>query len=215
MIEGDRFEVLDITTSPTSEYVGLRFRDMPIRGALIGAIVRDGAGRLPAQRRRPPGGRPRDRLHRVVPRRGRRARPVTAVSRREPSPHRAARIGDARLGSSSRGALGLIGTLLKYLSVSALFPTAAAHRVRRAVLAVPRRRRHRGAARARPRAARAPLARPDRVPGGLSRRVAHVAPRGRYAARSRTSSPATPSSSRPSTRSSRRCPGSRPRGPRC
>lgn len=40
MIEGDRFEVLDITTSPTSEYVGLKFRDMPIRGAVIGAIVR-------------------------------------------------------------------------------------------------------------------------------------------------------------------------------
>ena len=42
MLEGDRFEVLDLTTSPTSEYVGLRFRDMPIRGAVIGAIVRDG-----------------------------------------------------------------------------------------------------------------------------------------------------------------------------
>ena len=47
MIEGDRFEVLDITTSPTSEYVGLRFRDMPIRGALIGAIVRDGEAVFP------------------------------------------------------------------------------------------------------------------------------------------------------------------------
>ena len=42
MLEGNRYEVLDITTQPTSEYVGLRFRDMPIRGALIGAIVRDG-----------------------------------------------------------------------------------------------------------------------------------------------------------------------------
>jgi len=47
MIEGDRFEVLDITTSPTSEYVGLRFRDMPIRGAVIGAIVRDGNAVFP------------------------------------------------------------------------------------------------------------------------------------------------------------------------
>ena len=47
MLEGDRFEVLDITTQPTSEYVGLRFRDMPIRGALIGAIVRDGRAIFP------------------------------------------------------------------------------------------------------------------------------------------------------------------------
>ena len=47
MLENDRFEVLDITTSPTSEYVGLRFREMPIRGALIGAIVRDGQAVFP------------------------------------------------------------------------------------------------------------------------------------------------------------------------
>ena len=47
MLEGDRFEVLDITTRPTSEYVGLSFRDMPIRGALIGAIVRDGRAVFP------------------------------------------------------------------------------------------------------------------------------------------------------------------------
>jgi len=47
MLEGDRYEVLDITTSPTSEYVGLSFREMPIRGAVIGAIVRDGAAVFP------------------------------------------------------------------------------------------------------------------------------------------------------------------------
>ena len=47
MLEGDRYEVLDITTQPNSEYVGLRFRDMPIRGALIGAIVRDGRAVFP------------------------------------------------------------------------------------------------------------------------------------------------------------------------
>jgi trk system potassium uptake protein TrkA len=47
MLEGDRFEVLDITTRPTSEYVGLAFKEMPIRGALIGAIVRDGAAIFP------------------------------------------------------------------------------------------------------------------------------------------------------------------------
>ena len=47
MLEGDRFEVLDITTKPGSEYVGLSFREMPIRGAVIGAIVRDGAAVFP------------------------------------------------------------------------------------------------------------------------------------------------------------------------
>ncbi|MSO58300.1 MAG: Trk system potassium transporter TrkA [Thermoleophilia bacterium] len=47
MLEGDRFEVLDLTTSATSEYVGLTFREMPIRGALIGAIVRNGKAVFP------------------------------------------------------------------------------------------------------------------------------------------------------------------------
>jgi Trk K+ transport system NAD-binding subunit len=47
MLEGDRFEVLDITTSRSSDYVGKRFRDMPIRGALIGALVRDGRAVFP------------------------------------------------------------------------------------------------------------------------------------------------------------------------
>ena len=47
MLEDDRFEVLDITTSPTSEYVGLTFREMPIRGAVIGAVVREGKALFP------------------------------------------------------------------------------------------------------------------------------------------------------------------------
>jgi trk system potassium uptake protein len=47
MLEGDRFEVLDITTRADSEYIGLRFKDMPIRGALIGAIVRNGEAVFP------------------------------------------------------------------------------------------------------------------------------------------------------------------------
>jgi trk system potassium uptake protein TrkA len=42
MLEGDRFEVLDVTTRPESELVGLSLRQMPIHGALIGAIVRNG-----------------------------------------------------------------------------------------------------------------------------------------------------------------------------
>lgn len=47
MLESDRFEVLDITTRRDSEYVGLKFKEMPIRGALIGAIVRDGQAVFP------------------------------------------------------------------------------------------------------------------------------------------------------------------------
>jgi len=47
MLEGDRFEILDITTRPESEYVGLSLRQMPIRGALIGAIVRNGEAVFP------------------------------------------------------------------------------------------------------------------------------------------------------------------------
>ena len=47
MLEGDKFEVLDITTKRDSEYVGLAFKDMPIRGAVIGAIVRNGRAVFP------------------------------------------------------------------------------------------------------------------------------------------------------------------------
>ena len=47
MLEGDRFEVLDLTTRRDSEYVGLAFKDMPIRGAMIGAIVRNGRAIFP------------------------------------------------------------------------------------------------------------------------------------------------------------------------
>ena len=47
MLEGDRFEVLDITTRPGSEYAGMTFKDMPIRGALIAALVRNGEAIFP------------------------------------------------------------------------------------------------------------------------------------------------------------------------
>jgi trk system potassium uptake protein len=47
MLEGDRFEVLDLVVRPESEYVGQPFRQMPIRGALIGAIVRNGSAIFP------------------------------------------------------------------------------------------------------------------------------------------------------------------------
>jgi trk system potassium uptake protein TrkA len=41
MIEGDRFEILDIVVRPDSELVGTPFRELPMTGSLIGAIVRD------------------------------------------------------------------------------------------------------------------------------------------------------------------------------
>jgi trk system potassium uptake protein TrkA len=42
MLEGDRYEVLDITTRPEGELIGRSMRTLPIEGALIAAIVRDG-----------------------------------------------------------------------------------------------------------------------------------------------------------------------------
>ena len=47
MLEGDRFEILDINVRPDSELVGKPFRDLPMTGALIGAIVRDGSAIFP------------------------------------------------------------------------------------------------------------------------------------------------------------------------
>ena len=47
MLEGNRYEVLDVTTRPSSRYIGMAFRDMPVHGSLIGAIVRDGDAIFP------------------------------------------------------------------------------------------------------------------------------------------------------------------------
>ena len=47
MLEGDKFEILDVVVRPESEYANQPFRTMPIRGALIGAIVRDGHAIFP------------------------------------------------------------------------------------------------------------------------------------------------------------------------
>jgi trk system potassium uptake protein TrkA len=47
LLEGNRYEVIDVTLKDTSEYIGKRFKDMPIRGALIGAVVRDGDAIFP------------------------------------------------------------------------------------------------------------------------------------------------------------------------
>ncbi|MDQ4082715.1 MAG: NAD-binding protein, partial [Actinomycetota bacterium] len=47
MLEGDRFEVLDITVRPESKLAGTPFRELPMTGSLIGAIVRDGRAIFP------------------------------------------------------------------------------------------------------------------------------------------------------------------------
>jgi trk/ktr system potassium uptake protein len=47
MLEGDRFMVLDVTTRDDSELLHVPIREMPARGALIGAIVRNGEAIFP------------------------------------------------------------------------------------------------------------------------------------------------------------------------
>ncbi len=47
MIEGNRYEVLDVTTRESSRYIGMAFRDMPVHGSIIGAIIRNGSAIFP------------------------------------------------------------------------------------------------------------------------------------------------------------------------
>jgi trk system potassium uptake protein len=47
MFEQDRFEILDITVRPESKLAGKRFRELPLTGSLIGAVVRDGHALFP------------------------------------------------------------------------------------------------------------------------------------------------------------------------
>jgi trk system potassium uptake protein TrkA len=47
MLEGDRYEILDITVRPESSLLGTPFRELPMTGALIGAIVREGRAIFP------------------------------------------------------------------------------------------------------------------------------------------------------------------------
>jgi trk system potassium uptake protein len=42
MLEGDRFEILDLTVRPESELAGKQFDDLPQTGSVIGALIRDG-----------------------------------------------------------------------------------------------------------------------------------------------------------------------------
>jgi trk system potassium uptake protein TrkA len=47
MLEGDRFEILDITVRDSSKLVRMPFKKLPMTGSLIGAIVRDGTAIFP------------------------------------------------------------------------------------------------------------------------------------------------------------------------
>jgi trk system potassium uptake protein TrkA len=47
MLEGDRFEVLDISVRPDSELANKAFKDLPATGSVIGAVVRNGAALFP------------------------------------------------------------------------------------------------------------------------------------------------------------------------
>jgi len=47
MLEGDRFEILDITVREASKLVRIPFKELPMTGSLIGAIVRDGTAIFP------------------------------------------------------------------------------------------------------------------------------------------------------------------------
>jgi trk system potassium uptake protein TrkA len=47
MLEGDRYEVLDITVRGESKLVHRPFRELPMTGSLIGAIIRDDVAIFP------------------------------------------------------------------------------------------------------------------------------------------------------------------------
>ena len=47
MLEGDRFEILDLTVRPESELAGRPFNQLPATGSLIGAVIRDGGVLFP------------------------------------------------------------------------------------------------------------------------------------------------------------------------
>jgi trk system potassium uptake protein TrkA len=47
MLEGDRYEVLDVTVRAESSLIDTPFRELPMTGALIGAIVRNGTAIFP------------------------------------------------------------------------------------------------------------------------------------------------------------------------
>ena len=118
MLEGNRYQVLDVTTRPSSRYIGMAFRDMPVHGSLIGAIVRNGdassrtattSSKLATAYH----------LHRSSERSlGRRGPLVTQG---------AARIGPPRrFAIDVRAVANLVGTLAKYLGIVVVFPIGVA-----------------------------------------------------------------------------------------
>jgi trk system potassium uptake protein TrkA len=50
MLEGDRFEILDMTVREDSELANRSFRELPETGSVIGAVIRDGAALFPHSR---------------------------------------------------------------------------------------------------------------------------------------------------------------------
>jgi trk system potassium uptake protein len=47
MLESDRFEILDLTVRPESVFVDKAFKDLPVTGSQIGAVIRNGAALFP------------------------------------------------------------------------------------------------------------------------------------------------------------------------
>ena len=139
MLEGDRFEILDIIVREDSELVGKPFRELPLTGSLIGAIVRDGDAIFPHGNDMLLRGRPRDRLHRGLARRRRRAGAVAfaAHERHERSAARRYPARDARR-RSQRGAEPRRAAA-QVLQPCVSLPDRARGRLRRARVAVPRR----------------------------------------------------------------------------
>ena len=50
MLEGDRFEILDLTVREDSELANRSFRELPETGSVIGAVIRDGVALFPHSR---------------------------------------------------------------------------------------------------------------------------------------------------------------------
>ena len=121
MLEGDRYEVLDIVVRRQSELVNTPFKELPITGALIGAIVRNGEALFPhGQDVLLPDDRVIVFTESVARDRGR-AGPVTLSAARL---RRAVRRETVRV--DVRAALNLVGSLVRYLSIAYLLPIAFA-----------------------------------------------------------------------------------------
>ena len=107
MLEGDRFEILDITVRETSKLVRIPFKELPMTGSLIGAIVRDGTAIFPHGD---------DRLEpddRAI---------IFTESAAWPRSRRPSTGAGRRVNVEVGAALNLVGALLKYLSLAFLFP---------------------------------------------------------------------------------------------